>query len=299
MCTAARWTGAAADAFIQHWSQAAVGATGVGALYDAAGQIVYELAGQLYETDVTLRSWATQMAAEGAVINPDGSPGTVPIGPSAGPSNAAEATAEYAALRQEYLLLADGFRLEALRAIGDLLDATHGMLTGSDVQPSVTKADLVTYGGLLRSFAAVPVGAVAFLAQKAAEARETYESMSERWRAMGGGRGGVPAEVKTSRTSALRELTRLREKLAAGAAILVSSLGGAPVVAVGLGVLAGGVVAVGVGEFVYQAMDQDWGGLIEEHGVLGGIGEGLQNTAAETGEALGDMFEGMWNWAFG
>ena len=395
VCTTARWTGAAADAFIQHWSQAAVGAAVVGGLYEALGRIVYELAGHLYDTEVALHSWAEQMAREGAVINPDGSPGVVPAG---GPSAAEAATAEYAALRDEFLLLADGFRLEALRAMADLLDMTTVMVAGPDVQPTVTKSHVVTYAGLLRSLGAVPAATVAFLERRTEAARKTYETMSERWRAMGGGRGGVPAEVKASRITALRDLNRLRETLAAaqrvphpvaefldmsvrsvlaevapraasalddaakasrgmrflrtlagvpvlevaagvaathfmaqddisrgeepvrayveagtanaagmaaGAAVAagitaaVAGAGAAPVVAVGAGVLAGGLIAVGVGEFVYQAMDQDWGGFIEEHGVLGGIGEGLRETVEDTGDALADMVKGMWNWAFG
>jgi hypothetical protein len=398
VCTAAGWTGAAADAFVQHWGQASAGATVVGALYDAAGRAVYELAEHLYETDVALHSWAEHMAAEGAVINADGSPGAVPVGPSVGPIDPAAATAEYAALRREFLLLADGFRLEALRAMADVLDETRGMFTNTEAQPSVTAGHLVTYGGLLRSFGAVPAGAVHFLDQQAARARARYEALAAQWRAMGGGRGGVPAEVKASRSAALRDLTRLREQLAAaqrvrhpiakfldvslksvvadlapgaasalddaaktaraakflrvlaglpvlevaagglathlmaqedisrgetpvrayveagvanavgigvgaaataGIAAAAASVGAAPVVAVGVGAVVGGVIAVGVGEFVYQAIGQDWGGLIDEHGVLGGIGEGLENAAEQTGESLANMAKGVWNWAFG
>lgn len=394
VCTTAGWTGAAADAFVQHWSQASAGAITVSALYDAAGRAIDELAVHLYDIDVTLQSWAAEMAVEGAIINADGSPGTVPAGPSA----ALDATVEYAALRQEYLLLAEGFRLEALRAMADLLDATHGMLTGPDVQPSVTPDDLVTYGGLLRSFGAVPAGAVAFLAERTAAAQATFEAAAAQWRARGGGRGGVPAGVKASRTAALRNLNRLRNQLAAaqrirhpiarflsvslrsvlaglapglasalddaakasrgakflralagvpilevvaggagtyfmaqddisrgeapvrayveagtanavgisvgaaatiGVASVLAGVGAAPVVAVGAGVAAGAVIAIGVGESVYQAFDQDWGGLIEEHGVLGGIGEGLENVVEETGEALLDMGKGLWNLVFG
>jgi len=52
VCTAAGWTGAAADAFVQHWGQASAGATVVGALYDAAGRAVYELAEHLCRNGV-------------------------------------------------------------------------------------------------------------------------------------------------------------------------------------------------------------------------------------------------------
>ena len=43
----------------------------------------------------------------------------------------------------------------------------------------------------------------------------------------------------------------------------------------GAGVLAGGVVAYGVGDFAHNMIDENWGADFHQHGVIAGLGYGI------------------------
>jgi uncharacterized protein YukE len=75
---------------------------------------------------------------------------------------------------------------------------------------------------------------------------------------------------------------------AGGTAAGLGALGvggvGLTMAAGGVGVLAGGVVAYGVGDFAHNLIQENWGGDIHQHGVILGIGEGIGDSAAKTGQ---------------
>ena len=52
----------------------------------------------------------------------------------------------------------------------------------------------------------------------------------------------------------------------------------------GAGVLAGGVVAYGVGDFAHNLIQENWGADISKHGVILGIGDGIGDSAVKTGQ---------------
>jgi uncharacterized protein YukE len=75
---------------------------------------------------------------------------------------------------------------------------------------------------------------------------------------------------------------------AGGAAAGLGALGvsgvGLTLAAGGAGVLAGGVVAYGVGDFAHNLIQENWGADISKHGVILGIGDGIGDSAVKTGQ---------------
>lgn len=75
-----------------------------------------------------------------------------------------------------------------------------------------------------------------------------------------------------------------------GASGLVVSIG-----AGGAGVLAGGVVAYGVGDFAHNLIDENWGGDISKYGVVGGVFDGIGDSAVKTGGDIAHVGESIWH----
>ena len=71
---------------------------------------------------------------------------------------------------------------------------------------------------------------------------------------------------------------------AAGLGALGASGVGLTLVAGGAGVLAGGVVAYGVGDFAHNLIKENWGADISKHGVILGLGDGIGDSAVKTGQ---------------
>jgi hypothetical protein len=71
---------------------------------------------------------------------------------------------------------------------------------------------------------------------------------------------------------------------AAGLGALGASGVGLTLAAGGAGVLAGGVVAYGVGDFAHNLIQENWGADIQQHGVILGIGDGIGDSAVKTGQ---------------
>ncbi|MDX6416481.1 MAG: hypothetical protein QOG28_1101, partial [Trebonia sp.] len=71
---------------------------------------------------------------------------------------------------------------------------------------------------------------------------------------------------------------------AAGLGALGVSGVGLTLAAGGAGVLAGGVVAYGVGDFAHNLIQENWGADISKHGVILGIGDGIGDSAVKTGQ---------------
>jgi hypothetical protein len=63
----------------------------------------------------------------------------------------------------------------------------------------------------------------------------------------------------------------------------------------GAGVLAGGVVAYGVGDFAHNLIDENWGADINKDGVAGGIFDGIGDSAVKTGQDFAHVGESIWH----
>jgi hypothetical protein len=97
--------------------------------------------------------------------------------------------------------------------------------------------------------------------------------------------------------------------VAAGVAVggaIIAGVAGAPVVVAGVAAVAGGAVAVGVGDLVYEGFHEHWDEDIQQDGVVGGIAAGTGHMFVNTGKDLGHMAEGigsgaksLWHGVFG
>jgi hypothetical protein len=76
--------------------------------------------------------------------------------------------------------------------------------------------------------------------------------------------------------------------------------------AVGVGVVVGGIVAVGVGDLVSNAWHEHWDEDIHKYGVAGGIGHGLEDVGSKTVNdaeklpgTIANAAAGIWHGIFG
>jgi len=60
-------------------------------------------------------------------------------------------------------------------------------------------------------------------------------------------------------------------------------------------VLAGGVVAYGVGDFAHNLIDENWGADISQHGVIGGVFDGIGDSAVKTGQDFANIGKSIWH----
>jgi uncharacterized protein YukE len=74
---------------------------------------------------------------------------------------------------------------------------------------------------------------------------------------------------------------------------------GAPVLGVAFGVAGGGILAVGVGDFGHNLIDENWSGDIHQHGVVAGVVDGIGDSAVKTGKDIGHMATGIGHLATG
>jgi uncharacterized protein YukE len=68
---------------------------------------------------------------------------------------------------------------------------------------------------------------------------------------------------------------------------------GVSLAAGGAGVLAGGIVAYGVGDFAHNLILENWGADIHQHGVIAGIGAGIGDSAVNTGKDFAKLGTGI------
>jgi hypothetical protein len=97
--------------------------------------------------------------------------------------------------------------------------------------------------------------------------------------------------------------------IAAGVAVggaIVAGVAGAPVVVAGVAAVAGGAVAVGVGDLVYEGFHEHWDEDIQQDGVVGGVTAGVGHMFGNSGKDLAHMGEGigsgaksLWHGVFG
>jgi uncharacterized protein YukE len=95
------------------------------------------------------------------------------------------------------------------------------------------------------------------------------------------------------------------EGTAAGLGMLGAGGLGVSLAAGGAGVLAGGVVAYGVGDFAHNLIVENWSADIHQHGVIAGIGAGIGDSAVKTGHdfvkvgtGIAHGAESLWNSIF-
>jgi len=74
---------------------------------------------------------------------------------------------------------------------------------------------------------------------------------------------------------------------ALGAGLVIgAAIGGGSVAAIAAGVVGGGLVAIGVGDFVHNVFQENWSADWQQYGVLDGTVHGVADAAANTGHDL-------------
>jgi uncharacterized protein YukE len=80
-----------------------------------------------------------------------------------------------------------------------------------------------------------------------------------------------------------------------GTATFLGDVGGATFAAGGVGVLTGGVVAFGVGDFTHHLIDENWGADIHNDGVVLGVGYGVADSGWKTLKDGANIVSSVWN----
>jgi hypothetical protein len=103
----------------------------------------------------------------------------------------------------------------------------------------------------------------------------------------------------TSNTAALVAGEAAGDLGTAGATAALGALGvgvtGATIGGVLVGGALGAAIAVGVGDLVHNAFQENWGGDIHKYGVLGGIGHGTVDTLDHTRHDMAQMADSIWH----
>jgi hypothetical protein len=55
------------------------------------------------------------------------------------------------------------------------------------------------------------------------------------------------------------------------------------------------VVAYGVGDFAHNLIDEHWGADISKYGVVGGVFDGIGDSAVKTGGDIAHVGESIWH----
>ncbi|HEV2377921.1 MAG TPA: hypothetical protein VGS19_37895 [Streptosporangiaceae bacterium] len=168
-----------------------------------------------------------------------------------------------------------GFSPSDIPAVGDSVDGVGGV--AGDLARAGTGIPFVdlaavgvsTYFGAQEDMAQGVPGDVAYPAEAAGNVAAL---------GIGGGLGIATTGVVATGLTTL------------GASGLVVSLG-----AGGAGVLAGGVVAYGVGDFTHHLIDENWGADMNKYGTVDGIMHGIGDSAVKTGEDFGHMASSVWH----
>jgi uncharacterized protein YukE len=189
--------------------------------------------------------------------------------------SSAESDLASAQSTENWLSKAAGYSPSDISAIGDSVDEMGGMA-----------------GDLARAGLGIP-----FVDLAAAGAGTYFNAQADIAQ-------GVPAGVAYP-TEAAGNLAAL----GVGTAVGVAATGGAATVLGGLGVsglaltvgaggagvLAGGVVAYGVGDFAHNLIDENWGADISQHGVVGGVLDGIGDSAVKTGQDFANIGKSIWH----
>jgi uncharacterized protein YukE len=206
------WTGDAATAFATHWEIASVAASAVGTFCAAAAQILTKLAGQLDSTDAALRQVAADARAQGVAIGSDGRPVAGPVS-----ADVYQLATEYASVWRLAQEEADGFRVEANRALQDLLNEIMKVVDGAGEGPELAGADKVALADYLRGVGAIPAATRAHVDDLVGNARSAYQNERAAWLkerdAARAEQRAMSLDVKLARSGALRDLNGLQSEL--------------------------------------------------------------------------------------
>jgi hypothetical protein len=209
----AGWTGDAATAFAAHWELASVAASAVGTFCTAAATTLSNLAGQLDRVEGALHQAAADARAQGAHIGADG---RVPQAPMSTDDPAYQPTAAYAIEWQQAQQLAQGFRVEADRAMLEVLGEIMKIVDHGGDSADLGNADKVALADYLRGIGAIPAAIRNHLDSLVGTAHRDYDAAKAAWQAARdatppGQR--MPADVKAARSAALKELQGLQNEL--------------------------------------------------------------------------------------
>jgi hypothetical protein len=189
--------------------------------------------------------------------------------------NSAESDLAGAQGNENWFTKVTGFSASDITPIGDSLDGMGGVA-----------------GDLARAGAGIP------FVDLAAAGAGTYFGAQEDMAK------GVPAYVAypgeaAGNLAALGVGTGVGIAATGGAATFLGGLGASGLVvsigAGGAGVLAGGVVAYGVGDFAHNLIDESWGADINKYGVVGGVFDGIGDSAVKTGQDFAHVGESIWH----
>lgn len=189
--------------------------------------------------------------------------------------NSAESDLAGAQGNENWFTKVTGFSASDITPIGDSLDGMGGVA-----------------GDLARAGAGIP------FVDLAAAGVGTYFSAQDDMAKGVPGYVAYPGEA-AGNLAALGVGTGVGIAATSGAATVLGGLGASGLVvsigAGGAGVLAGGVVAYGVGDFAHNLIDENWGADISQHGVVGGVLDGVGDSAVKTGQDFVHVGEGIWH----
>ncbi|NJC72127.1 hypothetical protein HC031_20755 [Planosporangium thailandense] len=209
----AGWSGDAATGFAAHWEIASVAASAVGTFCSAAATTLSTLADQLTRTENALRQAAAAARAQGALIGVDGRPQAGPINPA---DPAHEAITAYQIEWQQAHQLAQGFRVEADRALLELLTEMMKIIDHGGDSAGLASADKVALADYLRGIGAVPAAVRDHLDKLIGDARADYNEAKAEWKKVRdatppGQR--MPDDVKAPLREAMKEMQGLQTEL--------------------------------------------------------------------------------------
>lgn len=176
---------------------------------------------------------------------------------------------------ENWFTKAAGFSPSDISAVGDSVEDIGGFA-----------------GDLARAGAGIP------LVDVAAAGAGTYFSAQEDMAQGVPSYAAYPGEA-VGNLAALGAGTGVGIAFTGGAASILGGFGASglalSVGAGGAGVLAGGVVAYGVGDFAHHLIDENWGADINKYGVVGGVFDGIGDSAAKTGEDFANIGKSVWH----
>jgi uncharacterized protein YukE len=192
-----------------------------------------------------------------------------------GTLSSAESDLSAAEGNENWFTKVTGFSASDIPAVGDSLDGMGGVA-----------------GDLARAGAGIPFVDVA------AAGVGTYFSAQDDIAK------GIPAYVAypgeaAGNLAALGVGTGVGIAATAGTASVLTGLGASGLAvslgAAGGGVLIGGVAAYGVGDFAHNLINENWGADINKYGVVGGVFDGIGDSAVKTGQDFAHIGESIWH----
>ncbi|WP_458690249.1 WXG100 family type VII secretion target [Nocardia tengchongensis] len=223
----AGWSGGAADSFRKAWTATSIQVGALATVTSGVGKILGDLGDNLQKIEADLVNTAHDASQKGAQIGDDGKPGILVItgDPDAQTAkDARQAQADYTNTYNAALKLAQGFRLQAAKDLGD---------TVSPIKPTGNNSDFswdkrVTLADYLRGLYAVPneknsewssklQDAIKDASSNLDKASQDYLKAHDAYLA-DGGKGSFDDPTVRAQSAAKNDLALLEEKLKAAGA---------------------------------------------------------------------------------